>query len=299
MHVDFGRTHQVFYAVSPSVCLDFKPSFDIRFLVLGPGGAPTDRWAISVMLTDPYKGGELCEAAVRRFFDRARKHARQRPGLVDINIEADVRSSRQGRRLLTLLQSMVDGGDGDWEQVLGELRSAPEKPTPDVAMTPPCLPLLEQALSLPDASLVIFRDRLLIEFKTEKLGGVFRYEEDGHVSWQIGRLEDHHCHLSLSAVERVLFTAESVPCQGGGLNYTAWFLTSGPSGNPWRRDGYFSITLNRPYRGVRPRVEVIEPMLDLYRRFSTQSWVRADEAFLQVVNEGPPARPRPGVATHA
>jgi len=44
-----------------------------------------------------------------------------------------------------------------------------------------------------------------------------RYEEAGHVSWQIGDQNDHHCHLSLDSVTRVLFSAKPVSCQGGGL----------------------------------------------------------------------------------
>jgi hypothetical protein len=88
----------------------------------------------------------------------------------------------------------------------------------------------------------------------------------------------------------VLFSAEPVSCQGGGLNYTIWFLSAGPSGNPYRRDGYFSIVLNRPYTGNAARREVIDPVLALYRRFLHEPWVQADETFLQVLNSGPPDR---------
>jgi hypothetical protein len=157
-------------------------------------------------------------------------------------------------------------------------------------LQPPCLELLKAALALPDASLVIYRERTLVEFKTEKLDGVHCYSEEGHVSWQIGGLHEHHCHLDLLSVERMLFSAESVPCQGGGLNYTLWFLTAGPSGNPWRRDGYFSVTLNCPYKGDDPRMEVIGPMLALYERFRHAPGVEADAQFLQVLETGAPQR---------
>jgi hypothetical protein len=155
---------------------------------------------------------------------------------------------------------------------------------------PPFLPLLREALALRDASLVIFRDRTLIEFKTERLDGLHRYEEAGHVSWQVGDQHEHHCHLSLGGVTRVLFSAEPVSCQGGGLNYTVWFLTAAPCGNPYRRDGYFSIVLNRPYTGDEPRREVIEPVLSLYRRHRDLPFVEADETFLRVLKQGPPGR---------
>jgi hypothetical protein len=75
------------------------------------------------------------------------------------------------------------------------------------------------------------------------------------------------------------------------LNYTIWFLAPGSTGNPWRRDGYFSVTLNSAYRGTQPRPEVIEPVLDLYRRFRHEPGVRADDTFLRVIEEGLPARP--------
>ena len=138
--------------------------------------------------------------------------------------------------------------------------------------------------------LVTYRERTLVEFQTEKIDGVHRYEEKGHVSWQIGGLRDHHCHLALGAVHRVMFSAEPVSCQGQGLNYTIWFLTSGPSRNPWRRDGYFSVVLNRPYTGDAPRLEVIQPVIDLYLRYRDEPWVLADARFLSTLEQGVPDR---------
>lgn len=161
------------------------------------------------------------------------------------------------------------------------------------------LPLLREALALRNASLLIFRDRALIEFGTERLDGVSRYEEGGHVSWQIGGQHGHHCHLSLGVVTRVFFSAEAVSCHGGGLNYTVWFLSAGPCGNPYRRDGYFSIVLNRPYSGNEPRLDVNEPVLALFRRFRHEVGVEADETFLCVLREGPPRRLPTATADHA
>ncbi len=146
---------------------------------------------------------------------------------------------------------------------------------------PKILPVLRGALELRDASLVIYRPRTLVELKTERLGGVSLYVEEGHASWQIGDFEDHHCHLDLPAVTRVLFSAEPVSCQGGRLNYTVWFLVDGDGGNPYRPDGYFSVTLNRPYGADgAPRVEVIGAVFRLYAEFSGEPWVTADETFL-------------------
>jgi hypothetical protein len=156
---------------------------------------------------------------------------------------------------------------------------------------PKVLPVLRGALALRDASLVIYRSRTLVEFKTERLGGVSLYVEDGHASWQIGDFEDHHCHLDLPAVTRVLFSAEPVSCQEGRLNYTVWFLVDGDGGNPYRPDGYFSVTLNRPYApDGSPRREVIEPVFQLFEEFSTEPWVTADDTFLAQRKAQPRAR---------
>jgi hypothetical protein len=289
LHIDFGRVHALSYVVVPSVCLAFKPSFELRFLMIGPGNAPTDRWAVSLMLAAPYVQGALDDAAVSKFFDRVRHDATMRPDLVEFIVDPAVRAGLLAPQILSLLQAVTGQSPGSsWQEALSAMCPAASAGSSEVE--PLCLPILQQALALRDASLVIFRDRALIEFKTDRLGGLHRYEEQGHVSWQIGALDDHHCHLSLGAVVRVLFSAEPVSCQGGGLNYTVWFLSAGSSGNPYRRDGYFSVVLNRPYTGDAARLEVIEPVLALYRRFQHEPWVQADENFLRVLENGPPDR---------
>lgn len=290
LHIDLGRVHRVRYVVAPSVCFDFKPSFEARLLVLGPGGAPSDHWVVSLMLSCPYDRESLDAAQVRRFFALARRHAEARPELVEFAIDPTVADSAVGPGLLGILREATGHHDGNLAELSRRLcpqaGAAPEAAT----VEPPCIPLLQRALALRDASLVIYRERTLIEFKTEKLDGLHRYVEHGHVSWQIGAFDDHHCHLSLGAVSQVLFSAEPVSCQGGGINYTVWFLSSGPCGNPYRRDGYFSVVLNRPYQGNEPRLEVIRPVLDLYREFRHQSWVTADTTFLDILAGGAPPR---------
>ncbi len=289
LHVDFGRVHALSYAVVPSVCLAFRPSFELRFLMIGPGNAPTDRWAVSIMLAAPYAQGELDRDAVLSFFRRVLHDAVQRPDLVELVVDPAVRAGSMAPQILSLLQAATgQSAEASWQEAMSAICAGPS--TFSSEAEPLCLPVLQQALALRDASLVIFRDRALIEFKTDRLGGLHRYEEQGHVSWQIGALDDHHCHLSLGAVVGVLFSAEPVSCQGGGLNYTVWFLSAGSSGNPYRRDGYFSVVLNRPYTGDAARHEVIDPVLALYRRFRHEPWVQADETFLRVLDQGPPDR---------
>lgn len=298
LHIDFGRVHAFSYAVVPSVCLAFKPSFELRLLMIGPGGAPTDRWVVSLMLAEPYVGGALDRQAAVNFFKRAQHDAVLRPDLVEFVVDPVVRASSFAPQILAALQEATgQSSSTSWSEALSAL--CPTRPAQSAEVEPLCLAVLQQALMLRDASLVIFRDRALIEFKTERLGGLHRYQEQGHVSWQIGAPDDHHCHLSLGAVVRVLFSAEPVSCQGGGLNYTVWFLSAGPSGNPYRRDGYFSVVLNRPYTGNAARREVIDPVLALYRHFRHEPWVQADETFLRVLECGPPDRHPAAEVSHA
>lgn len=290
LHIDFGRVHRIRYVVAPSVCFEFKPSFEARLLVLGPGGAPGDHWVVSLMLSCPYDRGALNMPLVQRYLDLARQHARQRPDLVEFDVEPAARATPEGMQLLQMLRTTTGLPAGQWPELIGALCPAAGRSGTAPALEPPCIPLLRKALQLRDASLVIYRERTLIEFKTEKLDGLHRYVEQGYVSWQIGAFDDHHCHLSLDTVVRVLFSAEPVSCQGGGINYTIWFLCPGASGNPYRRDGYFSVTLNRPYTGNQPRQEVIGPLLDLYREFQDAAWVQAEPQFLEILKDGPPPR---------
>jgi hypothetical protein len=140
--------------------------------------------------------------------------------------------------------------------------------------------LLQKALALPGASFVVYRRGLLVEFQTDKLtSGLSRWEEEGHISWQVNGFEDHHCHVDLASIERVQFDAEPVGCQGGRLNFTAWFLAGEDTGNPYRPRAAFSITLNRPYEpDGTPRLQVLGPLVQLFEEVRGLPFVEATEA---------------------
>lgn len=148
--------------------------------------------------------------------------------------------------------------------------------------TEPVAAVLQAALALTDASFVVHRHGLLVEFKTDRLGQRLSLQRAGsHRGWQVGAFEDHHCHADLDAVRRMLFDAEPVPCQGGRLNYTVWFLGEGDCANPHRRDGLFSVTLNRPYHGDgQPRLHLIGAVFALYDRVRGWPRVEASRAFV-------------------
>lgn len=141
--------------------------------------------------------------------------------------------------------------------------------------------VLSDALGLPDASLVIYRRGILVEFKTGQLApGLQVAFEGGYRSWQVGPFEGHHCHLDLNAVRRVWFDAEPVSCQQGRLNYTVWFLGSGDCGNPYRSDGLFSVTLNAPYLADgTPRRGIIDAVYALHAAHRGCAGVSASAAF--------------------
>jgi len=286
VHLDLGRVHCLVYCIAPSVCFGGRPSFELRFLTTGAGGARSSRWAVSVMLSHPYPGGTLDPTQVRWFLERARRHIAARPDLVRLELSPDVADAADVRHCIA--ETLGLPGATRWPDTLGALDGGAQAAGgPD--HEPRVLDLLREALRFREASLVIYRERTLVELQTEKLAGVFKYVEDGHVSWQIGEFEDHHCHLALGAVTGVVFSAEPVPCQGGRLNYTVWFLVPGPCGNPYRRDGYFSVVLNRPYANGTPRHEVIEQVFRLYRRHAVHPWVTADDQFLRALESGPTA----------
>lgn len=143
--------------------------------------------------------------------------------------------------------------------------------------------VLTSALSLKDASLVIFRRDVLVEFKTERLQpGLAVCLHGSHRGWQVGPTDGHHCHLNLAAVDRVRFEAEPVPCQRGRINYTIWFLAEGDCGNPCRRGGLFSVTLNAPYAADgSARTEVIVPMLMVYDEYAQRPGIEAGATFIE------------------
>jgi hypothetical protein len=287
VHLDLGRIHRMAYVIARSVCFDFKPSFEARLLVFGPDNCPSERWVVSVMLTTPYRGRRLNEPAVQRFLRRALQHATECPALVGLEIEAELFADPRAQEALSLL-SDVRG--------VSPLASS-SRPTPTFNSTPrwesvapTVATLLGHTLELRDASLVIYRELTLVEFKTEDLIGVHRIDDQGRVSWQIGALDSHHCHLALDLVTQVQFSAQPAPCQGGALNYSIWFVVPSFAGNPHRTSGYFSVVLNRPYVGDSPRHEVIGPLFALYLKFAKQPWVTADEPFLAALTLGPPDR---------
>lgn len=146
----------------------------------------------------------------------------------------------------------------------------------------PAAAALQAALSLRDASFVVFRSGILAEFRTDQLRtGLCLYTHGARRSWQVGASNEHHFHPDLASVRRVLFDVEPVPCQGGRPNHTVWFLGAGNCGNPHRPDGLFSVTLNRPYdaRG-RPRADILEAVYALYERIRPWPLVEASEPFL-------------------
>ncbi|MEN0067806.1 MAG: hypothetical protein AAGA48_37100 [Myxococcota bacterium] len=282
-HIDLGRVHSIEYVIAPSVCLGFRPSLEVRYLTAGPGGSRTGRAMLRALVNSIYTSDGVNGEAVASWYQRYARDVEEQPARVRLVVAPEASSAADGAAFLDALAKASGTSLSNWSDALRVL-TAVEKPSADPS--PPVFrELLEDAIALHDASLVIFRQRTLVEFKTDNLAGLFEYTEGEHRSWQIGAADAHHCHLALSAVTSVEFSAEIVPCQGNRLNYTIWFLVAGGSGNPFRSDGYFSVVLNCPYDGDRPRWDVIQPVFDLYETYSGHEWVRADERFQQALVE--------------
>ncbi len=291
LHVDLGRVYTVRYCLSLSVCFGFKPSLEARFMLAGPDGSASERWSLAAMVENPYLNGSLDEACLNAFVEEAADLCRRQPGWAGLWIDPEVWSSEAGPQIeqsLCRVAGINPSAPKAWEQALCIFRPKPQMPAPaEPTAEPLVLPLLKQALDLPEASLVILRERTLVELQTGQLEGVFKFVEQGYVSWQIGGYKQSHCHMDLYAITGVQFVAEPTPCQGGRLNFTIWFLTGDRSGNPYKWDGYFSVVLNQPYDGRgEPRVEVIEPMLALFRSYHGEAWGGADECFQKVADGG-------------
>jgi hypothetical protein len=282
MHVDLGRIQRITYAVTPSVCYGFRPSFEVRF-----GGAFDDA-VFSVTLLSPYRERELDAPRVSRYFALLGEHASSHASLVRFVADDGGRRAEHADVWRAVGRCFAAGAEIDPPPVspeaLGEgvrSRYAVQVDASGDRLTP-ILRVLDESLGLSNASLVVYRARTLIEFKTEQLRRrVSAYEEDGHRSWQIGAFHDHHCHLDLDAIEEVLFDAEPVSCQGGRLNWTVWFLGKSDAGNPYRPNAVCSVTLNRPYTDAGERdAPVISAVYALFDRVRDKPFVTATEAFL-------------------
>jgi len=284
-HIDLGRVHSIEYVIAPSVCLGFRPSLEVRYLTTGPGGSRTGRVMVRALVNSLYTRDGVNAQAASTWYQRYDRDVEERGERVRLVIASEVPNAKESPALLDVLKTAADVSLADWS---GAARALTGRERPIATPSgPEFRGLLEDAIALHDASLVIFRDRTLVEFKTDDLAGVFEFTEGEHTSWQIGATDAHHCHLALTAVTSVEFSAELVPCQGNRLNYTLWFLVAGGCGNPFRSDGYFSVTLNRPYEGRSPRWSVIRPVFDLYEKYRGHEWVRADQGFLDALADLP------------
>ena len=273
-HIDLARIHSIEYVIAPSVYLGFRPSLEVHYLCMGPGGARTGRVMLRALFVSPYTTTGIDEQAVATWYQRYEQDVAEKADRVRLVCDAKLADATEGSAWLAALATASQQGLSSWSEAAKVLTYA-ERPAMEPA-GPAFRSLVEEAIAIPDASLVIYRDRTLVEFKTDDLGGLFEYRDGDHISWQFGRFDGHHCHLALNAVTAVEFSAEPVSCQGGRLNYTIWFLLAGGCGNPFRSNGYFSVTLNRPYEGEHPRWDVVCPLVNIYARHRRQEWVRAD-----------------------
>ncbi|MFT4173372.1 MAG: hypothetical protein QM639_12480 [Rhodocyclaceae bacterium] len=280
LQLDLGRVHQACYAMALSIDAPSGLLLQIRFLISGPGGALTERWLLALepaACDDP--------GPVRQFLARACDHWRLAPDCVGFDISRDVCESRAGQGLLTMLAAQLDRPLRDWADVAGALWPA-RLHERRAGAAPLCLPVLLDALRLHDASLVICRDRMVVEVPTDKVADVTASHASEQAGWRVGVAGEPHCYLALDAVVRVLFAAETGTPDHPQESYAVWFLTDNACGNPLRRDGYFSIRLNGSSAGDALQRKHAEALFDVYRGVMREPWVDADSAFLRAMRHG-------------
>lgn len=287
LHLDLTRLAHAAYIMAPSVCFGYRPSFELR--LARDIEAARDGRGLAFAMRHPYRREAMVRDRVTRYFSRYADHRRRFPDVVSFSASLSPPAGEASTpidwgALNACLAGAVEGArvvssGEELQRLLAITHAAPLSGTPSIDDV---VRMLDRALMLPDASLVIFRAGALVEFKTEQLRErVTRWVERDHVTWQIGSFKEHHCHLDLSAVKGITFDAEPVPCQGGRTNYTIWFIGEHDCGNPFRPHGLFSVTFNHPYfRDGTVRRDIVDMMYALYHSERTAPWVSASDAFL-------------------
>jgi hypothetical protein len=82
IHLDLDKIRHVIYAVVPSVCYGYRPSFEAQF-TSGLDRAPS----FAVMVRNPYPRGRVDRSALARYFRRMREHLARYPEIVHLRIE--------------------------------------------------------------------------------------------------------------------------------------------------------------------------------------------------------------------
>jgi hypothetical protein len=82
IHLDLARLTHAWYVLTPSVCYDFRPSFELR---LGCAGSrPLSSFGLGLALSRPYAGDILRREAVQRYLMRAGEHLSCFPDAVSV-----------------------------------------------------------------------------------------------------------------------------------------------------------------------------------------------------------------------
>ena len=122
LHVDLGRLHSVEYRLTPSVCLGYRPAFEVAFMALGCGNSRSDACPIWIMLSEPYaRDGSLHGELVERWIDLFQVHQRARPDLTTLVIEPATSTGTESQQLLNLVRSRLQRADAGWSESIAML----------------------------------------------------------------------------------------------------------------------------------------------------------------------------------
>lgn len=123
VHLDLAKLSRATYAVLPSVCYAFRPSFEVR--LHDPSAESLDTFGLALSVSRPYRGKRLVREAADAYFRRFLDHVRRFPGLVSF------RADDGGRRADELPATWAAIGES-FRRAAGDLapvrapRTAPE-----------------------------------------------------------------------------------------------------------------------------------------------------------------------------
>lgn len=126
IHLDLAKMRHVVYAIVPSVCYGYRPSFEAHF-VSAVDATPS----FAVMVRDPYRAGRLNREALVGYFRRMVDHLTRFPELVRFRVEAPPVAPSQ--ETWAEIRACLAEACGDDDAPGSLLRSFEDMPTAEAA----------------------------------------------------------------------------------------------------------------------------------------------------------------------
>lgn len=139
LHLDLAKLSSAVYAVAPSVCYGYRPSFEVRF-TSDLEGAGAGGFALSVR--EPYQAGRTNRAALVGYFRRLLQHQARFPEVTRLHVDAHadlhVDTRAEARR----------GREDAWRDALSCLAEAREQATTPASLVDHTAPFVRSVEAL-------------------------------------------------------------------------------------------------------------------------------------------------------